>query len=151
MRQKRNKRLNDILAEFRDFGNIASINEGPVRHQRKVTGAEPSKEDFTATLSAIFSSDADSLPDVAASPGPTPFFEFSLAEVQGAMFKMRRGRGADGDGWVLELFKHGPPCLHSCLVRIYNDILCTGSFDSSWRHTLFTMVPKSGDLQQTKK
>ena len=51
---------------------------------------------------------------------------------------------------MLELFKYGPPCLHACLVRIYNAILCTGQFDTSWRHTLFTMVPKSGDLQQTK-
>ena len=67
-----------------------------------------------------------------------------------AMFKMQCGRGADGDGLVLELFKYGPPCLHACLVRIENEILCTGRFDSSWRHTLFTMVPKSGDLQQTK-
>ena len=103
MRQKRNKRLNDILSEFRDLGNIASINEDPVRHQRKLTGAEPSKEDFTGTLSAIFSSDADSLPDVEANPGPTAFFDiqpFSLAEVRGAMFKMRCGRGADGDGLV---------------------------------------------------
>ena len=104
-------------------------------------------------MSAVFSSDADSLPDVEANPGPTAFFDiqpFSLAEVRGAMLKMRCGRGADGDGLVLELFKHGPPCLHACLVRIYNDILCTGSFDSSWRHTLFTMVPKSWDLQQTR-
>ena len=28
--------------------------------------------------------------------------------------------------------------------------VCHNMFDSSWRHTLFTMVPKSGDLQQTK-
>ena len=115
--------------------------------------AEPSKEDFTTTLSAIFSSDADRVPVVEASPGPSPFSgiePFSLAEVQEAMFKMRCGRGADGDGLVLELFKYGPPCLHACLVRIYNEILCTGQFDTSWRHTLFTMVPKSGNLQQTK-
>ena len=49
------------------------------------------------------------------SPGPTPCFDiqpFSLAEVQGAMFKMRCGRGADGDGLV---FKHDPPCLHGFL------------------------------------
>ena len=54
MRQKRNKRLNDILAEFRDLGNIATINDDPVRHQTKLSRAEPSKEDFTTTLSAIF-------------------------------------------------------------------------------------------------
>ena len=57
--QKRNKRLNDILAESRGFGNIATTNDDPVRHQRKLGSAEPSKEDFTATLFATFSSDAD--------------------------------------------------------------------------------------------
>lgn len=35
MRQKQNKHLNHILTEFGDLGSIASINEGPVRHQRK--------------------------------------------------------------------------------------------------------------------
>ena len=33
---------------------------------------------------------------------------------------------------------------------IYNEKLCTGQFDSFWRHKLFTMVPKSWDLQQTE-
>ena len=143
MRQKRNKRLNDILTEFRDLGNIATINDDPIRHQTKLSSAEPSKEDFTTTLSAIFSSDADRVPVVEASPDPSPFLgiePFSLAEVQEAMFKMRCGRGADGDGLVLELFKYGPPCLHASLVCIYNEMLCTGQLDSSWRHTLFTNV-----------
>ena len=115
--------------------------------------AEPSKEDFTTTLSAIFSSDAARVPVVRAKPGPSPFLgiePFSLAEMQEVMFKMRCGRGADGGGLVLELFKYGPPCLHASLVWVYNDILCTGQLDSCWRHTLFTMVPKSADLQQTK-
>ena len=118
MRQQRNKRLNDILAKF---GNIATIKDDPVRHQTKLSRAEPSKEDFTTRLSTIFSSDPDRLPVVEATPGPSPFSRvepFSFAEVLEAMFKMRCGRGADGDGLVLELFKYGPPCLHACLVRI---------------------------------
>ena len=76
--------------------------------------AEPSKADFTSSLSAIFSSDADPLPDVGASPGPTPFFgirQFSCAEMQGAI-QNADGRGAHGGSLMLELFKHGPPCLH---------------------------------------
>ena len=43
MRQKGNKHLNDILAEVRDLGNIATINDDPVRHQTKLSRAEPSK------------------------------------------------------------------------------------------------------------
>ena len=104
MRQKRNKRLNDILAEFRDLGNIATINEDPVRHQTKLNRAEPSKEDFTTTLSAIFSSDTDRVPVVEANPGPSSFSgiePFTSAEVEDAMFKKRCGRGADGDGLVM--------------------------------------------------
>ena len=79
--------------------------------------AEPSKADladFTSTLSAIFSSDADPLPDVGASPGPTPVFgirQFSCAEMQGAI-QNAGGRGAHGGSLMLELFKHDPPCLH---------------------------------------
>ena len=106
MRQKRNKRFNDILAECRDVRNIPTINDDLVRHQTKLSSAEPSQEDFTTTLSAIFSSDADRMKVVGASPSPSPFLgikPFSLAEVQEAMLKMRCGRGADGDGLVLLL------------------------------------------------
>lgn len=115
MKQKRNKRLNDILAEFGNFGNMASINEDLIlRHQRKLTGTEPSNDAFTVKLCAIFSSDADPLPDVGASPGPTPVFgirQFSCAEMQGAI-QNAGGRGAHGGSLMLELFKHDPPCLH---------------------------------------
>ena len=44
---------------------------------------------------------------VRARPGPSPpagIEPFTLAEVQEAMFKIRCGRGAGGDGLVLELF-----------------------------------------------
>ena len=50
---KRNKRLNSILVGIRDQGNTATIKQDPL------LGAEPSTEDFTATLSAMFSFDAD--------------------------------------------------------------------------------------------
>ena len=88
--------------------NIATINDDPVRQQTKLSSAEPSKEDFTTTLCAIFSSDADRVPVVGANPGPPPFLgiePFSLAQVHEAMFKIRCGRGANGGGFVLELWK----------------------------------------------
>ena len=66
---------------------------------------------------------------VGASPGPSPLLSvepFTLAELQRSMFKMRCGRGAGGDGLVLELFKYGPPCLHACLA-------CFDNFDLTLR------------------
>ena len=63
----------------------------------------------------------DPLPDVGVTPGPTPCVGIQpciLAEVPGAKFKLRCGRGADGDGLAVELFKHGLPCLHACLGEI---------------------------------
>ena len=77
-------RANEILTEFSDLGNIAMINNDPARHQTKLNSAEPFKEDFTTTLSAIFSSDADRVLVVGANPGPSPFLDiklFSLAKV----------------------------------------------------------------------
>ena len=120
-------RANESLAEFSDLGNIAIINNDPVRYQTKLNNAKPFKEDFTTTLSAIFSSDTDRVPVIGANPGSSPFLGielFSLAKVQEAMFKMRCGRGADGDGLVLELFKYGPPYLYVSLVYICNKIFC---------------------------
>lgn len=125
MKQKRNKRLNDVLAEFKHFRNIAIINDDLVPHQTKLSSMEPSKEDFTTTLSAISCADADRLPVVGASPGSSPFSgAIFLGRSARRMFKMRCGRG--------------------------NDIRCTRQLDSSWRHTLITVVPTSGELQQTK-
>ena len=99
--------MNDTLAEFKDLRNIATINDDPVRHQTKLGNNEPSRNNFTTALSAIFSSGADRVQVVGARPGPSPFVgiePFTLAEVQEAMFKIRCGRGAGGDGLVLELF-----------------------------------------------
>ena len=74
-------------------------------------------------MSAIFPPGADRVPVVEVSSNPSPasgIEPLSLAEVQEAMFNMRCGRGADGDGLVLEMFKKILPCLRVSLVRIYN-------------------------------
>ena len=153
MRQKRNKRLNDILAEFRDLGNIATINEDPVRHQTKLNRAEPSKEDFTTTLSAIFL---------------LTRIEYRLLRLILVLHHSQVLSHLPWQKWKMQCSKCDVVvvqtemvwcwnCLNmALLVYMYVWCACTmkyyaqDSFDSFWRHTLFTMVPKSGDLQQTK-
>ena len=49
---------------------------------------------------------------------------------------------------VAEMFKYSNIPLQTCLLDIYNSMIASGSFEMSWQHTLFSMLPKSGDNSQ---
>ena len=58
------------------------------------------------------------------------------------------GKAANADGMVAEMFKYSSIPLQTCLLDIYNSMIASGSFEMSWKHTLFSMLPKSGDSSQ---
>ena len=55
---------------------------------------------------------------------------------------------AGADGMVAEMFKHSNIPVQTCLLDIYNSMIANGSFETSWQHTLFAMLPKPGDSSQ---
>ena len=73
--------------------------------------------------------------------------EFILPELLGAMRKMRNRRGGDKTKVVIEMVKHGGPILHQKLLVYFNEILSTGRVPENWHITIFTMLPKSGNLE----
>ena len=66
-----------------------------------------------------------------------------MGELDYVVCKMRNGRCADTDGLMAEMFKYASVETKRC------DILKTGNLESSWRHSMFVMLPKSGDLSET--
>ena len=88
----------------------------------------------TATLASL--DDADCLDLVP---------PFTLQELGTMLRDIHYGTAADADGMVAEMFRIP---LQKCLLNIYHSMLASGSFETSWQHTLFTMLPKPGDSSQ---
>ena len=91
----------------------------------------------TATLASL--DDSDCL-------GLVP--PFTLQELGAVLRDLHYGKAADADGMVAEMFKYSNIPLQTCLLDIYNSMIASGSFEMSWQHTLFSMLPKSGDSSQ---
>ena len=48
---------------------------------------------------------------------------------------------------VVEMVKHGSPILHQQILDSFNLILSTGIIPRNWHVTIFSMLPKTGNLQ----
>ena len=48
------------------------------------------------------------------------------------------------------MLKHASREYLQTLLGLYNDMLSTGQINVAWRETIFSMLPKSGDLTQAK-
>ena len=57
-------------------------------------------------------------------------------------------RCADEHGIVIEMIKHGSAQLKWHILCCFNRYLAVGEFDADWHQTVFTMLPKTGDLKQ---
>ena len=64
------------------------------------------------------------------------------------MRDLHYGKAADADGMVAEILRYSYIPLQTCLLDIYNSMIASGSFEMSWQHKLFSMLPKSGHGSQ---
>ena len=71
---------------------------------------------------------------------------FGMDELRCALKIMKTRKGADEYGVVLEMFKHAFEEYLQLLLDIFNTMLRTSEIDPTWRETLFSMLPKSGNL-----
>ena len=153
MRQKQNKQLDVILSEFVDLDRTSSLLHDPVKSSRKVGGAEPSPSEFASFLGDIFASTSTfssqsvaSLLQYARLNGFAAIPSFRLKELQKTLQRMKNRKCADKDGILAEMLKYASPDLQQALLDIYNGMLSTGCLEPTWQNTLFSMLPKSGDL-----
>ena len=154
LRRQRAQRIESVLEEFVSLNRLQTFVRMPV--QSKSPNCEtqkPNAEEFAHFLGDIFASDtgfnsderrtlleetsANGLPDVE---------PFTILELQVVLKEMRRNKCADTSGLVAECFIYGNLDLHKCLLDVFNNMLAVGRFDASWSHTVFTMLPKGGNL-----
>ena len=74
---------------------------------------------------------------------------FTMAELQKALKALSRNKSADCAGIALEHLLHLPRVVLQAIVDQYNCCLDEGAFPKDWLHTVFTMLPKSGDASKT--
>ena len=153
LRERRNLRTERILTEFVQLNRLDEVHHDLVK-QHKKCGAEeqPTPHKFAEYLQGIF---AVEIPTSNLQPrirnggenANVPFF--SMGELDYVLCKMRNGRCADTDGLMAEMFKYASVETKRCFLDLLNDVLKTGNLESSWRHSTFVMLPKSGDLSET--
>ena len=71
---------------------------------------------------------------------------FNINELQQSLKKMRKGRCADTDGIVLEMFLFSGEQNLEKLLGCLNDVLLTGSVPSSWCNFFFSLLHKNGPI-----
>ena len=72
-----------------------------------------------------------------------------MEELYTSFSRMKKRRGADKSFIVFEMVKHAGRPFHEKLLDEYNGILRTGIIPENWHVTVFTMLPKSGNLDET--
>ena len=108
-----------------------------VANQR--TTEEPRPDDFADMLEKIFSGN----PGAPTQPERLDEPLWTREELRFAITRLQNNKAADECGLVAEILRCVP---HDCLnffLQIMNDILHKGDVPSSWRKTLFQMLPKS--------
>ena len=59
---------------------------------------------------------------------------------------MNNNKAAGSDELVIEMIRYGSQLLHECLLAYFNHILPTGCVDSSWKNTVFNVLPQSQEV-----
>jgi sorting nexin-29 len=77
---------------------------------------------------------------------PLLIWQYHLEELRKSLDKMARGKCADRNGLMLEMFLHAGATLQSRLLSTYNEMLASGSFPDNWQDSLFVLLPKPDDL-----
>ena len=72
---------------------------------------------------------------------------FSPVELDQALKCMKKRRSPDMIGIVVELIQHAGDACHQKLLNMYNGIISTGLIPPDWHFTVFSMLPKSGNLE----
>ncbi len=155
LRRRKSEHVGKILQEFEDLSRMTEIRSFPVRDQRVSGKGEIESVDLAKFLADIFSTDsifsqgslAEYMREQSQSRGEH-VERFTQIELERAIRAMKNRRCGDESGIVAEMFKNASDKLLNCLLQIFNEMLQTGVLEPSWRHTLFKMLPKSGDLQQ---
>ena len=76
--------------------------------------------------------------------------EASYQELQGALKGMAKGKCKDRRRVFMEMILHGGRTLQEHVLTLFNRMLRDCEVEDNWCETLFTLLPKKGDLMILK-
>ena len=125
------------------MGRISSIREHPIEKASKDDCIDC--EAFAVLLQQVYESPGEHLhmgrDEIKSIPA------FMMEELKLALKHMKQRKSPDKSGIVVELIQHAGESLLRKLLQTYNEILSSGVVPPKWHHTIFSMLPKSGDLK----
>ena len=71
---------------------------------------------------------------------------FTLLELEEVLSKMKARKSPDKHEIIMKMIKYGSDILKSHILSFFIVFLHQDCIERSWLHTLFTMIPKTGDL-----
>ena len=140
LRIQKTRRTTDLLTKFSELKKLETIHRSPVT---KASTNRPNLDSCSKLLGDIYKGDIE-LPDEHAE-GIDDIAPFRVEEVVEAIRHMSKGKAADRDGVLLEMFLFGGDDMLLCLTEIFNDMLQTGDLPPNWRESFFTLLHKGGD------
>ena len=143
LRKFHDEQVTQVLTDFIDLGRIPSIREHPSKTVEKTDYIDC--EVFADLLQKVYENpdpgyrmDQDKIMTI-------PLF--SSIEFDKALKRMKKRRSPDMTGIVVELIQHAGDACHEKLLNMYNGIISTGLIPPDWHSTAFSMLPKSGNLE----
>ena len=143
LRRWHGEEAQQILEEFKGLDRLDGIFKTPFT--RTTTHEQVDPNVFANLLKQVYASDLPPLQIDRTMTREIPNFTF--AELLNGLRRMSNGRSTDDFGILVEMIKDSSDMFKQKLVDVYNHILRSGDIDESWHTILFTMLPKSGDLQ----
>ena len=142
-----------ILAEFVQLNRLDEVHHDPAKpHKRSNAEEQHTPQMFAGYLQDILALEiptSNLQPYVRNGDEGANVPLLSMGELDYVLNNMKSGRCADSDGLFAEMFKYASVETKHCLLDLFNDILKTGKVELSWRHSVFVMLPKSGNLSET--
>jgi len=135
-REWKSKEVNKLLSHPAGWKHLRGV-------QAKVSGRvqlqEPAEDEFASMLEGLFQGCPQHVPT------PTCLTEvlFDATELDKSISKLKTNKSSDERGLAAELLKHAPQEFRNALLTLFNDVLEFGSPPSTWRRTIFNMLPKS--------
>ena len=135
-----------VLSEFKGLSRLDMISHAPV--ERNIPAKRPDDEDFAKSLADVYAR-----PTPPTKPLPHESMrdvrKFTMGELQKVLQFLARNKSADTAGIALEHLLHLPHSVLQNILDEYNVCINKGFFPKDWLHTIFTMLPKSGDASKT--
>ena len=145
IRKYKDQQIDQVLEEFQDLNRLQQIG---IQNKIAESHDKLKDDDFAEMLQAIYADsnvsscpidNFDILPQIAS---------FTMFDLEQALSKMKCKKGADHHGIVMEMIKYGSQKLKDHILAFFNNFLNDHHIEQSWLHTLFSMIPKSGNLKE---